>query len=115
MPFNDLEQRRIENALAAFLAKKRPSEHIRAQLDFGYKLSGQSVELVEIRPQWDDPSKIHKRPFAKATFVKSQNVWKVFWQRADLKWHRYKPDQVVSSFEQFLAVVDTDEYGCFFG
>ena len=36
MPFNDLEKKRIENALDKFLAKRRPPPHIRKELDFGY-------------------------------------------------------------------------------
>lgn len=115
MTFHDLELKKIENALAVFLAKKRPPAHIRPELDYGYKLSGQSVELVEIRPQWDDKSKIHHYPFAKATFVKTQNLWKVYWRRADLKWHGYEPVPTVPSIEKFLAVVDADKYACFFG
>lgn len=115
MAFHELERERIEKALAAFLAKRRPPVHIRPQLDFGYRLSGQSVELVEIRPQWDNPGKIREHPFAKATYVKTQNVWKVFWQRADLKWHGYEPVPTVPSIEKFLAIVDADEYACFFG
>jgi len=115
MTFDDLEQKRIEKALAAFLDKRRPPVHIRSQLDIGYRLSGQSVELIEIRPQWDDPSKIHDHPFAKATYVKAKNVWKVFWQRADCKWHGYEPASTVPTIEQFLALVDEDEQACFFG
>jgi len=34
---------------------------------------------------------------------------------ADLKWHRYDPDPEVKSIEEFLALVEKDEYGCFFG
>ena len=78
----NLEKKRIENALDKFLAKRRPPPHIRKELDIGYRLSGQSIELLEIRPQWDDPSIIHQRPFAKATYVRTQDCWKVFWMRA---------------------------------
>lgn len=115
MAFNELELKRIEKALSAFLGKRRPPAHIRPQLDLGYKVVGQSVELLEIRPQWDDPSVIHRHPFAKATYVKTQSEWKVYWQRADLKWHRYDPVPTVPSIERFLAVVNADEYCCFFG
>jgi hypothetical protein len=34
---------------------------------------------------------------------------------AVLKWHRYDPDPEVKSIEEFLALVEKDEYGCFFG
>lgn len=115
MPFNDLEKKRIENALDKFLAKRRPAPHIRKELDIGYCLTGQSVELVEIRPQWDDPTIIRDRPFAKATYVRTQDCWKVFWMRATLKWQGYEPNATVASIDEFLAVVDRDQYGCFWG
>ena len=52
---------------------------------------------------------------AKATYVKSKKVWKVYWQRADLKWHRYDPHPEVNSIEEFLDVVERDEHCCFYG
>ena len=58
MAFNELEGKRIEKAMAAFLSVRRPPPHIRPELDIGYRLNGQSVELLEIRPQWDNPSVI---------------------------------------------------------
>ena len=115
MAFNDLDRKRIENAMAAFLAKRRPPPHIRPQVDLGYRLIEQSVEIFEVRPQWDNPSIIREHPFAKATYVRTQNLWKVFWQRADLKWHGYEPASTVKSIEEFLSAVDADPYGCFFG
>jgi hypothetical protein len=115
MPFNDLEKKRIENALDKFLAKRRPPPHIRKELDLGYALTGQSVELLEIRPQWDDPKIIHTHPFAKATYVRAQDCWKVFWMRASLKWQGYEPTPSVASIDEFLSVVDQDKYGCFWG
>ena len=87
MAFNDLDNKRIENAMATFLTKRRPPPHIRSQVDIGYRLIGQSIEIFEIRPQWDDPSIIREHSFAKATYVRTQNLWKVFWKRSDLKWH----------------------------
>jgi hypothetical protein len=42
MTFNDLENKRIENALDKFLAKRRPPPNIRKELDVGYCLSGES-------------------------------------------------------------------------
>jgi len=113
--FNDLDNKRIENAMATFLAKRRPPPHIRSQVDIGFRLIGQSIEVFEIRPQWDNPSIIREHPFAKATYVRTQNLWKVFWKRSDLKWHGYEPASTVKSIEEFLAAVDADPYGCFFG
>jgi hypothetical protein len=115
MSFSEFETKKIEKAIAAFMEKRRPPSSIRSKLDFGYRLSGQSVELLEIRPQWNNPEIILKHAFAKTTYVRSQRVWKIFWMRADLKWHRYDPVPEVKSIEKFLEVVNQDQYSCFFG
>lgn len=115
MAFNDLDRKRIERAMDKFLAKRRPPPHIRPELDIGYRLIDQSVEILEIRPQWDAPSITHERSFAKATYVRTRNLWRVFWKRADLKRHGYEPASKVKTIDEFLAAVDADPYGCFFG
>jgi hypothetical protein len=47
--------------------------------------------------------------------VKTQRLWKVFWRRADLNWHRYDPKPEVASLEEFVALVGADKHACFFG
>lgn len=60
-------------------------------------MTGQSVEIFEIRPVWrGDPGGTREHPVAKATYVKSRGIWRVLWQRADLKWHCYEPKAEVS-------------------
>lgn len=115
MTFDTLDNLRIENAVMAFLTKRRPPPHMRPELDIGYRLIKQSVEIFEIRPQWDNPTIRLEHAVAKATYVKTQNLWKVFWQPSDMKWHGYEPTPTVTSIEAFLAIVDADPYGCFFG
>ena len=115
MALSQIELVRCEKALAQFMERRRPPAHIRDQLDISYRVAGHSVELVEIRPDWQDRTKTAETPFAKATFVRTKNHWKVFWMRRDLKWHGYEPNLQVRSLEAFLNVVDRDEYGCFFG
>jgi hypothetical protein len=56
-----------------------------------------------------------EHPIAKATYNKSKRNWKVYWQRADLKWHSFEPSPEVESIEDFLALVQADQYACFFG
>ena len=115
MALSDLEKKRVERALSDFMKKRRPPPEIRKQVDFGYQISGQSVELFEIRPQWDNPEVMLHHPFAKATYVRPRNVWKVFWMMADLKWHAYPPVKEVGQIEQFFAIVDEDANCCFSG
>ena len=115
MALNDIERKRIEKEVDAFVQKRRPAPHIRPQLDIGFRVSGQSVEIFEIRPRWKEPDVKMEHPVAKATFVRSQAQWKIFWMRADLKWHAYQPLSAVRSIDQFLDAVDKDEYSCFWG
>ena len=115
MALNDIERKRIEKAVAAFIKRHRPPPAIRSRLDLGYRIAGQSVELFEIRPQWDRPEIKRESPSAKTTFVRTRGVWRIFWKRADLKWHGYDPTPEVASIDEFLAVVEKDEYACFFG
>lgn len=115
MAFNDVECRRIEQVVGAFVEAHRPPPEIRSELDLGYRVQDQSVEIFEIRPMWRSPEEKVEQPVAKATFVRTQHVWKVYWQRADLKWHAYLPEPEVQSLEAFLALVEKDEHACFFG
>ena len=115
MALSEFEIKRVEKAVAGFMDRQRPPPHIRPQLDLGYRIAGQSLELFEVRPAWNKPSETIEHPVAKATYVKRTDCWKVYWQRADLKWHRYDPDAEVDSVEAFLAVVEADQCACFFG
>lgn len=115
MALSEFETRRIEKIVGAFIEKRRPPPHVRPKLDLSFRIKDQSVEIFEIHPRYDQPQEKMENPVAKATFVKLQGVWRVFWQRADLKWHRYVPVPQVASVEKFLALVDKDEYSCFFG
>ena len=115
MALTDLERKRCERDLRKFMERRRPPPDIRPKLDIGYRISGQSVEIFEIRPDWQNPKLTMEHPVAKATLVRTQNHWRIFWMRRDLKWHGYEPNPEVRSLEAFLHVVDSDEYCCFFG
>ena len=115
MAISEFEVKRCERELEKFLEEKRPPAHIRPQLDFGYRIENQSVEIFEIRPEWRNSKVKMKIPLAKATYTKNQKLWKIYWQRQDLKWHRYQPAPSVQYFEEFLSIVSEDTHACFFG
>ena len=115
MALTELERKRCEKALTDLMDRRRPPPHIRDQLDLGYKIEGHTIEIFEIRPRWKDAGVRQEYSVAKATFVRTQGIWKVFWMRADLKWHSYEPKAAVNTFKEFLGAVDRDEHGCFFG
>lgn len=110
-----LQTLEVIEVMENFLSRKRPPEEIRNRLDFGYKIEGHSIILFEIRPQWNKPEIILEHPFAKTTFVKAKNSWKVFWMRADLKWHSYTPKPTVKRLSEFTKLVEVDQHHCFFG
>jgi hypothetical protein len=115
MTLSEFEIKRCEKLVAEFVQQRRPPMPIRAKLDFAFRIDGQSVEIYSIRPHWDDQEKTLEHPIAKATYNKSKKKWKIFWQRADMKWHGYQPHLEAASIEEFLDVVGEDAYGCFFG
>ncbi len=115
MPLSAIEIKRCEKIVGGFVESRRPPRPLRAEVDLTFRIQGQSVEIFEIRPDWMDGTQKIEERVAKATYQKSKRVWKVYWQRADLKWHVYEPMPEVTALEQFVAVVDADEYGCFFG
>lgn len=114
MALSEFEVKKIEKAGEAFLAIHRPPANIRNKLDIGWRLDKQSVYIFETRPVWNEPSKYQDLDIAKATFVRSQGVWKIYWVRRDLKWHSYEPNSQVKAIEQVFKVVSEDQYGCFF-
>jgi hypothetical protein len=98
-----------------YIAKVRPEPEIRNKLDLNYEINNQSIILNAIRPLWNNPKKNLTLGYAKATFVKNKNNWKIFWKRADNKWHTFKPRPEVGELKDFLKIVDEDKYGCFKG
>lgn len=112
---NDLEKKKIENTVGAFVARRRPPAHIRKEVDLDFRIPGQSIEIFEIRPVWQGNGETHEIPIAKATFVRTRNVWQLYWQRRDLKWHSYEPLPAVRSIEEVIAEIDADPCACFWG
>ncbi len=115
MAFDITKSREIINIMENYIASIRPEPKIRPKLDIGFELTDQSVFLCEIRPKWNNPQEIQRHAYAKATFVQSRSVWKIFWLRANLKWYPYDPKPTVKNLNDFLKIVDEDAYGCFKG
>jgi hypothetical protein len=115
MAMDNLHTLETIEAMENFIARKRPPEHIRHQLDIGYKIENQDIIVYEIRPQWNKPENILQHPFAKTTFVKAKNHWKVFWMRGNLKWDTYSPKPTVKTIREFVKLVEEDKHHCFFG
>ena len=65
LALTEFERKRCEKSLADFMARRRPLPHLREQLDIGYKIEGQSIEIFEIRPDWKDACVRQESPWPK--------------------------------------------------
>lgn len=116
MAFTEFELARTTKLVRTWVEQRRPPEHIRPKLDLHFRIVGQSVEIFEVRPMFQGaPGETVENPVAKATYQRVTDRWKIFWHRADGRWHGYQPVPMVATVEEFLAVVDADEYAAFFG
>ena len=115
MALNENQIYEINMNALAFLKKRRPHIEHRDKVDLAYRIENQSVIVFGIRPNLLFPEQKMDIPIAKTTYIKTQKQWKIFWMRADLKWHGYEPDMYTDSIGDFFRVVDEDAYGCFFG
>lgn len=98
-----------------FWSRRRPPLHIRDRIREGQRIAGHSIELFFVRPVWDDPTRHTEESIAKLTFVSTSGTWRIFWKRADGKWHRYPAVPETPTLEVALRVVDQDANACFFG
>ena len=114
MAFSEIELYKIKKIVGSLCEKRSPA-HIIDQLRVDYKIQNQDIIIFEIRPQWNDPKKQIVSPFAKLKFVRSRNHWKLYWHRADMKWHKYMPFESSRDLAELLKEIDTDQNGCFFG
>jgi hypothetical protein len=105
----------VIESMENFLFRKRPKEELRDQVDIAYKIDNQSATVYEIRPRGNNPKEIMESAIAKTTYVKAKGHWNVFWLRSDLKWHTYQPRPTVKSIKEFVALVEDDQYHCFWG
>ena len=115
MAFTKEELQSYKLILDSFLEQRRPPVEIRDQVDIGYRIDKQSVEIFEIRPVFMKPKKKTEIPVAKTTFERTSGSWKIYWQKSDLKWHAYDPIPVVKDLEKFTRIVNEDEMCCFWG
>lgn len=116
MALTELETARVRKAVGAFVDRRRPPPHLRQEVDLTFRVSGQSVEIMEVRRAYGGaPGEKIEVPVAKATYVRSARRWRVFWLRQDMKWHSYKPVPVVDTIDEFVTLVHEDRNNCFFG
>ena len=98
-----------------FWSHRRPPVHLRDQIREGQRITGRSIELFYTRPAYKRPGEFVEEPVAKIQHLPRLRVWRLFWKRADGRWHGYPPCPETPSLAAALRVIDEDANGCFFG
>lgn len=114
MAFSEVDLKRIEQTVGVFCGKRSPG-HIKDKLRLMYAVKGHEVVIVERRPRWDNETEWTETPVAKLKFIRSANKWRLYWMRADMKWHEYPGLSSSSYLDDLVQEIDTDPLACFFG
>lgn len=116
MAFTEIEIAKHMKVLEdSFWVHRRPPLHLRDKVREGQRFTDQAIELFLVRPAFNHPDEQIEEPIAKLRYVRSQRIWRIYWQRADGKWHAYPPNPQADSLATALHIIDEDPNGCFFG
>jgi len=113
MAFTEEEVKKYSKKIEDYIEKIRPKEDLRSKVDISYKIERQSIIIFEIRENMS--KKKYESPIAKTTYIHKENIWKIYWMRADSKWHSYEPKEEVKTLDTFIKTVEEDKYCCFWG
>ena len=114
MAFNDLELARIQRTVGTLCERRAPPLHLRHEVAMEYRVDGNAVTVFERRPKWRGEG-FTEHGVARLRFVRRAGEWRLFWQRADLKWHSYTPLASSTELSELVAEIDADPHACFFG
>ncbi len=105
----------IEKQIEILVESLRPPKEMRDKIDIGFTYSKYTLEIFEISPKWDNEKEMTHMPIAKTKYVKSQEIWKIYWMRANGKWEAYPPQREVKTINEFFEILKKDDHACFWG
>ena len=114
MAFAKPELATIDKIVGGF-CHARTDPALRDELRLDYSVDRHDIVIDEVRPDQVHPANEMRRPVAKLKFVRTADEWRLFWMRADLKWHRYEPFAPSRDLRKAVDVIDRDDRKCFFG
>ena len=114
MAISEFEIFKIEKAAEEFCSDRNkyyPPE----QLYIDYRIEEQALYLFEVRPKWDDPEIKIEIMVAKLWYIKKESIWKLYWQRQNMKWQQYEPNGTNQEMAPLLKEAWDDPHACFWG
>ncbi len=112
MAISEFEIYKVEKAAKEFCAD-RNINYPPDQLYIDYRLEDQQLYIFEVRPKWNDPSVKIEIMVAKVWYIKKESVWKLYWQRQNMKWSPYEPNSSNNELKPLLTEVWEDHGNCF--
>lgn len=100
-----------------YIEEKRPPLSLREKVDLNFALINRELRIFEIRPLYNDPDRKIEIDVARAKYIKSRDIWKIYWKRANGKWEPYRPggDAEVEDIIEFFTILEEDKFGAFWG
>jgi hypothetical protein len=95
--------------------RKQSPVHLKDKLRLEYSVKGHEVVIVERRPGGDDPKEWIESPVAKLKVIRTANNWRLYWMRADLKWHEYPGHSSSKRLDELVQEINDNPLACFFG
>ena len=114
MAISEFEIFKVEKAAKKFCLE-RNKNYPPDQLYIDFKLEDQALLLFEVRPKWNDPTIKIEIMVAKFLYIKKDKIWKLYWQRQNMKWQYYEENGSNTHLEPLLKLVWDDANACFWG
>jgi hypothetical protein len=104
----------VEKDITAYCEEKVPL-NIRDKVRLGYKIRGNSITLLEIRPHYSIKNKLMEESIAKIKYLPETNQWQLFNQDRNLRWQKYLNFAPYKKFSKVLEEIDRDPTCIFWG
>ncbi len=114
MAFSEAELEDIEKSLGD-MCQQRTSRHRNRRLRISYTIKRHDVIVFQQVASWANPKQRLPVNVAKFTYIRTQEVWKLYWMQSDLKWHVYELLPTSHRIGRLVEEVSNDPYGAFFG
>jgi Protein of unknown function (DUF3024) len=114
MPIPISQKEHVSRLLARFCVKYSPA-HLSDQVKVDHRFRGNTVEIVEHRPGFADPTKWTEMVIATFRYSVKNGTWQLYWADRNSKWHVYELVKPSRDIGPLLREVETDPTCIFWG